>query len=92
MTEPTLAALASKLDEVASELHEIRIWIVGNGQPGIFGRLRDLENAPLRERNGTAWNWRRLGWDVARNVGTVLIIAALGWMVLGARISLMVGQ
>lgn len=94
MSDSTLSAVAAKLDEVARELHEVRVWIVGNGEPGIFGSLRDLaRDAHVHERNGgRGWNWRRLSYDIARQAATVLVLVVGGWafgaFVLQLRVSL----
>lgn len=96
MSSATIGSLEEKIDSMAEELHQIRVWIVGNGEPGIFGRLRDVTDkahthtVPVDDRSGKAWSWRRWMFDVTRSVATVLILAVGSWafavFVLGLRV------
>ena len=42
MTEPTLSVLAEKVDDLIGEVHQIKVWLIGNGHPGVLGDIRDL--------------------------------------------------
>ena len=37
------------------------------------------------ERNGTGWNWRRWAFDISKSIATLIVLAAIGWMIVGAR-------
>lgn len=84
--------------EITGELRDLRVRVLGNGTPEEsllwkVGLLRkDAHAHGSEQRNGNSWNWRRLAYDVTRNIATVLVLALGGWafgaFVLQIRVSL----
>jgi hypothetical protein len=48
LAEVTNSNLADRLERLAGEVHQIKVWLVGNGTPGIFGDLREIRSDLLR--------------------------------------------
>lgn len=69
------------------KLAQLSHAVVGNGHPedGLVSQVREIRRVLVRK-----W-WESLAYDVARAVLIAVVLAAIGLMVLGARVQLTSG-